>query len=135
MRNHPVDQSVAFGSGGVDGVTEQEQLEGTTQAYNSWQQISGPHVGPGQTNPGEKEGQARLLGDNTQIGGQGKNSSCPRRHTIESGDDGLIQQAHVLYDGSGHTRELQVTLHVTLEQFTDNLVNIAAGAEVVPCSG
>src|SRR3989442_2475028 len=135
MGNHAVDQSVAFGSGGIESIAEQEQLEGASHAHNSGQQITGPHIGSGQAYLREEEGKAGCLGGDAQIGGQGKNSSGSRGRTIEGGNDGLIQQPHVLYDGSSHAGEFQVSLHVALEQLTDNLVNIAAGTKVIPGSG
>ena len=67
--------------------------------------------------------------------GEGDHRARARRRAIEGGDDRLVEQPHVRDDRARHPRELEVRLHIPLQQLADDLMHIAAGAEAVAAAG
>src|SRR5437660_881741 len=130
-----IDQPIAFGSNDIDGIAQEQELEGAAHAYYARQEITGPHIRACQAYLCEEESKARLFRGDAQVGGQRKHGPGTRRYTIESRDDGFIKQAHMLHDCPGHARKFEMRLHVPLEQLADDFMHITAGTEAIACSG
>ncbi len=132
VRYDAIDQTVALGCRRINGIAQQQQLEGAPKANDARQQIARAHIGSGQSDPGEQEGEARLLRGDAQIGRQRQHRARARSHPVEGGENRFIEHAHVLDDRAGHPSKVEMALQVALQQFADDLLYIAAREKASP---
>src|SRR5438270_8687483 len=100
-----IDQPIAFGSNDIDGIAQEQELEGAAHAYYARQEITGPHIRACQAYLCEEESKARLFRGDTQVCGRRKHSPGAGRYAIESGNDWFMKQANMLHDCPGLTRK------------------------------
>src|SRR5579875_260699 len=135
MWDDTIDKPIAFGGCDIDGITQQQQFEGTSASHHTRQQIACPHIGPGQSDFREEEGKTRSLRGDAQVRCKREYGSRSRGHAVEGRDDRLIQLPHVMDDGSGHARKFQVAFHVALQYLADDCMHITTGAKIISRAG
>ncbi len=120
--------------GAVHGASRIEQLGGAARADDARQHVAGPHVGAGKAHAHEQE---RRLGSRravAQVGGHGQDGAGAGANAVDGGHDRLRAGAHGLDEVARHSGEGQQPRHVALalhlHQRADDLVHVAAGAEV-----
>ena len=112
------------------GTAGEQQLAGAALADHTWQQGAGTHVGTGQADAGEQEGGPGGGGAVAQIAGQRHHGAGAGADAVDGADDGLRTAAHGLDQIARHAGELQQLGHAHLRQRADDVVHVAAGAEV-----
>jgi hypothetical protein len=96
---------------------------------------AGPHVRTGEADAGEQEGRLGGRRAETDVGGHGKDRACARAHAVDRRDDRLRAVAHRLDEIARHPGEGEQAGHVHPGQRADDLVHVAARAEVAPRTG
>ncbi len=107
-----------------------EKFGGAALADDARQHRAGAHVAAGKPDAVEQERGLRLRRGDAQIGRHGDDRAGADRHAVDRGNDRLAAMEHRLDQIAGHARERQQLLHVHGDQRADDLVHIAAGAEI-----
>jgi len=115
--------------------TGEEQLGGASVADDRRQQRASAHVGTGQPHLHEQERHLALRRAVTDVRAAGEHGAGTGADAVDCADDRLRHIAHRAHDVARHARELEQPTHVHLGERTDDLVHVAAGAEVAAGAG
>ena len=107
-----------------------EELGGAALADDARQHGAGAHVAAGEADAGEEEGGLRLGRAEAEVGGHGDDGAGADADAVDGGDDRLAAGEHRLDEVAGHPGEGEQALHVAADQRADDVVHVAAGAEV-----
>ena len=96
---------------------------------------AGAHVGARQADAGEQEGGLGVGRGEADVAGHGEDRARPGAHAVDRGDDRLRAGAHRADQIAGHAGELDQPAIVHPGQRADDVVDVAAGAEIAPRAG
>jgi hypothetical protein len=99
------------------------------------QQRARAHVGAGQAHAHEQERRPRARRAEADVGSERDHRARARAHAVDGRDDRLRAMAHRLDEVAGHAREVDEARVVHRRQRADDLVHVAAGAEVAAGAG
>ncbi len=99
------------------------------------QDRAGAHVAAGEPDAREEERRARGRGREADIGRHREDRARAGAHAVDGRDDRLRAGAHGLDQVAGHAREGEQAVHRHLRERRDDLVHVAAGAEIAACAG
>ena len=132
-------EAPAFGFGAVHRAAGVEQLGGAARADDARQNVARAHVGAGEPDPHEQERHLAARRCRTQVRGHRDDGAGAGAHAVDRGDDRLRAGAHRLDQVAGHARECEQARHVAvalhLDQWPDDLVHVAARAEIAARAG
>src|SRR5690606_2041480 len=123
------------GAVGVDSLTQHQQFCGSPQPDHTRKQVGRTHVGSGEAHLGEEEVEPGGPGDDAEVGGQGDDRAGAGGHTVDGRDHRHRHLAYSLDHGTGHAGEVEEGPGIHLQQLTDDLVDVAAGAEPPASAG
>src|SRR5512145_53374 len=92
-RDHAADEADPQRLLRVDDVSEQDQLHGLGRPDEAWEEVRPPAVRH-ETHAREDLTEARRVGRDTEIGGQGDVHAGSRGHAVDAADNGLPQPLH-----------------------------------------
>src|SRR4051812_24428590 len=112
-----------------------EQLRRAALADDARQDGAGAHVAARQPDSHEQKRGLRGGRRVAQVAGHGNDGAGTGTNAFDGGDHRLRAMAHRLHQITGHARELEQLRHRHLRQQPDDLVHIAARAEVASGAG
>ena len=107
-----------------------KQFGGAALADDARQDRARPHVAAGKADAIEQERGLRGGRREAQIRSHGDDGAGAGRDAVDRGDDRLAAMEHGLDQIAGHAREGEQLLCVHGDQRADDLVHVAAGAEI-----
>src|SRR5688572_2340141 len=93
------------------------------------------HVAAREAHANEEKRSLRVGRAVAQVARHRQDRSSAGGHAVDRGDDRLRARAHLSYEIPGHARELEQLAHFHAHQRPDDLVHVAAGAEVAALAG
>ena len=120
---------------GRQGAAGEQQLRRAPLADDSRQDRAGAHVAAGQADSREQKRGLGARRAEAQVGSHGEDRAGAGANAIHRRDDGLRAGAHGLHQVAGHAREVQQARGVHAGQRADDLVYVAAGAEIAAGAG
>src|SRR5262249_33887189 len=107
-----------------------KQLRRAPVTDDARQQGTGAHVAAGKTDAGEQERGFGLRCPEAEIAEQRYHRACTDTDAIDGTDNRLRARAHGFYELTGHPRKLEKSIHISAQQRPNDVVDIAAGAEI-----
>src|SRR5262245_7913059 len=107
-----------------------KKLRRAAVADDAWQQGAGAHVAASKPNTSKQKCGLGLRRPEPDVAEQGDHRPRSDAYAVNRRYDGLRAGPHRLHQLTGHPREFQKALHIAARQRPDNVVNVAAGAEV-----
>ena len=129
-RHEPVVEAPALALLGAHRAPGVEQFGRPALADDARQDGAGAHVAAGKADAREQEGRLGRRRREPDVGGHGDDRARPHRHAVDGRDDRLAAVQHRLDEIARHAREGEQLLHVHGDQRADDVVHIAARAEI-----
>ena len=130
-----VEKAPAFAFIGAHRAPGVQEFGCAALADDARQQGAGPHVATGQTDAGEQERDFRRRRPQAQVGGHRDDRAGAGANAVDRRDHRLRAMAHRLHQIAGHVGEIHQLRHLHLRQRPDDLVHVAAGAEIAAGAG
>ena len=128
--DQPVVKAPGFAFLRRHGAAGVKQFGGAALADDARQDRTRPHVAAGEPDPVEQERGLRGGRGEAQIRGHGDDGAGAGGDAVDRGDDRLAAMEHGLDQVAGHARERQQLIHLHGNERADDLMHVAAGAEI-----
>ena len=128
-RHHPVVEADLRRALRGDEVAQHEELAGVAQADDARQQPGRAHVGAGEPDPGEEEGDLRALRRDPDVARRGDHRAGAGHRAVERRHHRPAAVADGEDEVAGEAGELEQPRGIAREQRADDVLDVAAGAE------